>query len=392
MPTRVWEDTEEEARAPRIDWVMLTLMATTGLDSSLSTLDQRMFCLYVVLCISKNTKDYEAIDGAAKLYATTKMDPVMIDAMTEVDIKTILRGSGYEHINAVAIKEMARYMIKHGRFPDSTDEMMGIKGCGQKMANCFGNDVFQTRDSFGVDIHVARISYILSWWTPQKLPKGTHDEGTWLKNQINDLVANLKAWVPLHLWARVNLVFGSWAQMLTQSAVPSDQPGNVKDMRRLFYLVIDNRLFGQQKVAAKTILDSILTYYDNKHKKGFLDAHYVWCKEHHDSYPKPIPSIKREIHFEPLLAEVTRDIQQLTIAHKPTQLELEWKSAALYWQTAALQHKGAQLGWKALALELIAKAKQQRRRRQPSMQEPTPKAVPRKKSPFSEDEDSDGGW
>ena len=254
--------------APRAYWIFETFLATVGLDSSNSTLEQRLVCLYIVLVLSKNTKDRDAIASAQKLFERTRMDPRAIADLPPLELQAIIGSSGYGPQNQRYIHALCQYMIQNGKFPDDTLELEEIYGCGQKITHCFGLDVFQTRNSFGVDVHVLRIALILQFWMPPHMPEDQHKtDADWLKEQTKFLVASLKTWVPMQKWPRVNIVFGSIAQLLTQSGCQQNSKvGTVADMRKLVYYTARNHLSETDIPVCIKILECITKHYDAKNK------------------------------------------------------------------------------------------------------------------------------
>jgi endonuclease-3 len=94
-------------------------------------------------------------EGLFKKYSTPK---ALADAKLN-DIKRLVKKSGFYHVKAARIKELARIIYKehYDIVPDTMDDLIALPGVGRKTAGCVLVYSFN-KPAIPVDTHVHRIS------------------------------------------------------------------------------------------------------------------------------------------------------------------------------------------------------------------------------------------
>ena len=111
----------------------------------------------------------------------------------ETEIAYLIRQSGLERQKSEVIKRTAQYFLEKG-IPKSREELLSIKGIGEKSASCFIQSVLGG-NAIVVDTHVLRVSYRIGLTTTKNRDKAMHelernfDEELW--NRLSDTLGAL---------------------------------------------------------------------------------------------------------------------------------------------------------------------------------------------------------
>ncbi|MBE0521683.1 MAG: endonuclease III [Candidatus Methanoperedenaceae archaeon] len=125
--------------------------------------------------LSQRTRDrvtYSATDKLFSIYGT----PSELARAETGDIEELIRETGFYHMKAPRIKDIARIIQDEykGKVPDDMDTLLTLPGVGRKTANCVLAYGFG-QDAIAVDTHVHRISNRLGL-TSTKTPEDTEKQ------------------------------------------------------------------------------------------------------------------------------------------------------------------------------------------------------------------------
>ncbi len=149
--------------------------------------DPVRFLITVILSASSTDRVAEA--SAERLYGRFPSIEDIFNA-EDGEIEALIRSSGLAGEKSRTIKRVAEYVCNNG-IPHTRDELLSIKGIGEKTASCFLQHVYG-EPNIVVDTHFERVSYRLGLSSSHnrvrtmKEVKLLFDENMW--NRLSDTV------------------------------------------------------------------------------------------------------------------------------------------------------------------------------------------------------------
>ena len=127
--------------------------------------------------LSARTRDENSTVAVKNLFAKYKTVEEIANASTK-KIERLIKRSGFYHVKARRIKEVAKILIEQydGNVPNNVSELLKLPGVGRKTANCVLVYAFN-QPAIPVDTHVHRISNRLGL-VQTKTPEETEIELT----------------------------------------------------------------------------------------------------------------------------------------------------------------------------------------------------------------------
>jgi endonuclease-3 len=173
--------------------ILSTLRHTYG-NTMLGRLGEKLnpFQVLIATVLSARARD-ETIEVVALNLFKKYPTPKALAAAPLSDVKRLVKKSGFYHVKAVRIKELARIIHEdyHDQVPQTMDELVALPGVGRKTAGCVLVYSFG-KAAIPVDTHVHRVSNRLG------LVKTTQPHAT---------EEALKKIVPKNQWVLVNDLF-----------------------------------------------------------------------------------------------------------------------------------------------------------------------------------------
>ena len=163
------------------------------------------FKVLISCLLSLRTKDQitkKAVQRFFKRFKTLKS----IEKASIKEIEKVIFPVGFYRTKAKRIKELVYRLIKEykGKVPDKKEELLKLKGVGNKCANLILSLVFK-KPEICVDTHVHRISNRLGW-VKTKTPQQTERE--------------LKKVLPIKFWREINWILVSFGQKICRPLKP----------------------------------------------------------------------------------------------------------------------------------------------------------------------------
>ena len=127
------------------------------------------------------------------------------EAMASSTLKTlhaITKPTGIWNNKAKWLRNMSKAILKNmGRnVPQSMDELMKIKGVGQKIALVMLHEGYNLTEGIAVDSHLAQIFKSLGW--------------TAIKSSDKKAAEDVQTWLPSNEWGDTNRVYAGIGQMI----------------------------------------------------------------------------------------------------------------------------------------------------------------------------------
>jgi endonuclease III len=191
----------------------------------------KRFAQLVCLVLSGNTKDYGCITDTAKLAKAGKLTVNDLASANKTEIKKLIRPCGYHRKRAVYLIEMAKKIRdEHGGVvPDKLEALMDFLGVGRKTAILTLNETFGKFEGIGVDIHVTQCCLAFDFL---KLPQS-------LRCSPLHTEMALREFVPERKFPEINKIFGSVAQLFTQTLPLRAGQGDNQIVSRICSAVCD---------------------------------------------------------------------------------------------------------------------------------------------------------
>ncbi len=163
------------------------------------------FKVLISCLLSVRTKDEITKKATQRFFKKFKTLENIEKADTK-EIEKIIFPVGFYRTKAQRIKEITHTLIKDykGRIPDRKEELLKLKGIGNKCANLILSLVFK-KPEICVDTHVHRISNRLGW-VKTKTSQQTEKE--------------LKKVLPIKFWREINHILVSFGQKICRPLKP----------------------------------------------------------------------------------------------------------------------------------------------------------------------------
>jgi endonuclease III len=194
----------------------------------------RMRAMYSCLVLSAATTDFDAINGAIKLYQCGLLDTV--DALADAPLEkiiTCIRECGIHNKRALMLKQgFQKIREEHsGMIPQKLSTLISLPGVGRKTATLLLNEGYGFFAGIGTDKHVCNVAFAL----------GLFSRTFGLKNSAPEHVENsLRSWISQPHFKETNRIFGSIAQLVTQQ-LSNPKSNNFKDELGLMVQCIRER-------------------------------------------------------------------------------------------------------------------------------------------------------
>ncbi len=143
----------------------------------------------ITVILSASSTDRAAEESAARLYERFPSAEDILNA-GEGEIEALIRSSGLAGGKSLTIKRVAEYVCNNG-IPRTREELLSIKGIGEKTASCFMQHVYG-EPNIVVDTHFERVSYRLGLSSSHNRVRTMNevkllfDESMW--NRLSDTV------------------------------------------------------------------------------------------------------------------------------------------------------------------------------------------------------------
>lgn len=143
----------------------------------------------ITVILSASSTDRAAEESAARLYERFPSAEDILNA-GESEIEALIRSSGLAGGKSRTIKRVAEYVCNNG-VPRTREELLLIKGIGEKTASCFMQHVYG-EPNIVVDTHFERVSYRLGLSSSHNRVRTMNevkllfDESMW--NRLSDTV------------------------------------------------------------------------------------------------------------------------------------------------------------------------------------------------------------
>jgi endonuclease-3 len=159
--------------------------------------------------LSARTRDENTTVAVRNLFSRFRTAEELADANVR-EIEKLIRPSGFYHVKARRIKEVARMLVQQyaGKVPDNIDELLRLPGVGRKTANCVLVYAFD-KPAVPVDTHVHRIANRLGL-VHTKTPERTEME---LTSKVDE-----------KYWTRINDIFVMFGQNICKPIGPLCEP------------------------------------------------------------------------------------------------------------------------------------------------------------------------
>ena len=174
-----------------------------------SDMEKKNMAMLVCLVLSAATKDELCISATAELHRKGLLDWEELKKRNNCGrVKGAIKNCGIYKKKARFLRRIAKEII--GRFkgdtPTSVEDLTSMKGIGRKTATLYLNEALGFYAGIGVDSHVREVAIALGLLEKRggKYPDADQTE------------ASLRTWVPDHWYQRINRLFGSLGQMLSQ--------------------------------------------------------------------------------------------------------------------------------------------------------------------------------
>lgn len=122
--------------------------------------------------LSLRTRDSATLSSSLSLFSVAK-DIYQLDRLSEEEVESAIRQSGFYKRKAEQLKKIARIIIEKydGKIPSDMNALLSLPGVGIKTASLVLNLGFE-QDAICVDCHVHQICNRLGW-TDTKTPEET---------------------------------------------------------------------------------------------------------------------------------------------------------------------------------------------------------------------------
>ncbi|WKZ31453.1 MAG: endonuclease III [Candidatus Dojkabacteria bacterium] len=163
-----------------------------GAKSELSNWDTP-FQFLICIILSAQTTDAQVNRVTSGLFAKYP-DPPALKKARLATVQKLIHGANYKNNKAKHIIETARMIDEDfcGEVPDKVEELVKLPGVGNKTANVFLNDLYESNQGIGADTHIMRVS--------QRL-------GLTNKKKPGDIAYDLQRLYDRADWHRVNTLF-----------------------------------------------------------------------------------------------------------------------------------------------------------------------------------------
>ena len=153
------DSVKAEANGPGYEEVLRILKRKYGRP----VLNSDPFRSLIATVLSQRVRDDTTGSVTERLFSVYKTPKQLAEAPQE-KIEELIKRSGFYHVKARRIKEIANIIIKehNGVVPKDMESLLSLPGVGRKTANCVLVYGFGT-PAIPVDTHVHRISNRLGW-------------------------------------------------------------------------------------------------------------------------------------------------------------------------------------------------------------------------------------
>lgn len=172
-------------------------MVDPALDQIIREFGKDPFLLLISCLLSLRTRDTTSIPISRELFKRAKT-PQQILAIPMPELEKMLYSIGFYRRKAHIIKSVSSELLERfdGKVPQNSDDLLSIKGVGQKTANAVLGYGFSI-PALCVDTHVHQLANRLGW-VSTKTAEQTEVE--------------LKKIIPQEYWIKTNYLLVTWGQ------------------------------------------------------------------------------------------------------------------------------------------------------------------------------------
>ena len=145
------------------------------------------FKLLISIVLSIRSKEENTFKACENLFSKVKSPEDLLN-LSEAEIENLIKPCGLSKQKAKWIKDLAKYYIENGNFPENLNDLTKLPGVGRKVANVY-LAIALNKDVIAVDTHVHRVFNrigIISTKTPEEMEQ------------------ELYRIVPKHWWKKIN--------------------------------------------------------------------------------------------------------------------------------------------------------------------------------------------
>ena len=163
------------------------------------------FLILISCLLSLRTRDVTSLEVSKRLFQVAKT-PKQLLSIPLPELEKILYSVGFYKRKAGIIQSVSKELLEKfsGRVPQTEQELLSIKGIGQKTANAVLGYAFDI-PALCVDTHVHQLVNRLGW-VKTKTPEQTEKA--------------LKEIVPKHYWIELNYLLVTWGQNICTPVRP----------------------------------------------------------------------------------------------------------------------------------------------------------------------------
>ncbi len=155
----------------------------------------------IATILSARSRDSKTIPVCEKLFSKYKSLSELSKASLE-ELEKIIKPINFYKTKAKRILDVAK-LLRNKKIPSDFNELIKLPGVGRKTANVY-LAVAESKNTIGVDTHVARISQKLGW-TKHKT------------NKNGEIEEDLKLLFPKRYWREINYVLVRFGQAFGNS-------------------------------------------------------------------------------------------------------------------------------------------------------------------------------
>lgn len=166
------------------------------------------FQFLICIILSAQTTDAQ-VNRVTEMLFEKYPDAVSLKKARLATVQKLIHGVNYKNNKAKYIIAAARMIDEEwcGDIPDNVEELIKLPGVGNKTANVFLNDLYESNQGIGADTHIMRVSQRLGL-TDKKKP--------------GDIAYDLQKMYERADWHRVNTLFVLYGRYYCKARVKPD--------------------------------------------------------------------------------------------------------------------------------------------------------------------------
>ena len=176
-----------------------------AIDRIVSEFGHDPFLILISCLLSLRTRDATSVEISRVLFSRARTSEEIL-AIPVQELEKMLHSIGFFRAKARTLHSVSKEIIERfsGHVPQTEQELLSIKGIGQKTANAVLGYAFNI-PALCVDTHVHQLANRLGW-VKTKTPEQTEQA--------------LKKIVPRHYWIELNYLLVTWGQNICTPVSP----------------------------------------------------------------------------------------------------------------------------------------------------------------------------